>query len=195
MISSKTSLQKLQFSYLSLVSTLTLIRVSQISDGFPHYVHLIGESLFWSMFDDAEAVSKSGPAHFKAGIEGALERSEAPLRTQYDKATQKTKNTADYEVALWALADSTADRRQISEIYNSSYTWISNQRDGWKKLTREQLNHRYLLLRKESHGRIVVGFGSGWFAFRENIVRGYVRLRAESKGICLGKHHNTAGLD
>jgi Cdc6-like AAA superfamily ATPase len=29
-----------------------LIRISQISDGFPHYVHLIGESLFWSMYDD-----------------------------------------------------------------------------------------------------------------------------------------------
>ena len=38
----------------------TLIRISQISDGFPHYVHLIGESLFWSMFDDSDPVKKSG---------------------------------------------------------------------------------------------------------------------------------------
>ena len=66
-----------------------LIRMSQISDGFPHYVHLIGESLFWSMYDDPDPVTKSGPAHFKAGIEGALRRTEADLRAQYDKATQK----------------------------------------------------------------------------------------------------------
>ncbi len=78
----------------------TLIRISQVGDGFPHYVHLIGESLFWSMFDDPEVVTKSGPPHFKAGIEGALQRTEASLRAQYDKATQKYRNTADYQEAL-----------------------------------------------------------------------------------------------
>ena len=123
-----------------------------------------------------------------------MQRTEAPLRAQYDKATQKYRNTEDYEEALWSLADSTADRRQITEIYDASYRWISEKRTGRKKLTREQLNQRYLSLRKESHGRVVVGFGSGWFAFRENIMRGYVRLRAEALGINLGKHHSTAGL-
>jgi uncharacterized protein len=123
-----------------------------------------------------------------------LMRTEATLRAQYDKATQKYRNTEDYEAALWSLADSTSDRRQIPEIYDASYKWISAARPGQKVLTREQLNQRYLSLRKDSHGRIVVGFGSGWFAFRENIMRGFVRLRAESKGINLGKHHSTAGL-
>jgi uncharacterized protein len=172
-----------------------LVRISQISDGFPHYVHLIGESLYWSMFDDAEPVATSGPAHFKAGIEGALQRTEAALRAQYDKATHKTRNTADYEEALWALADSTSDRRQVTDIYGTSYAWISAKRTGRKKLAREALNQRYLSLRKESHGRIVVGHGSGWFSFRENIMRGYVRLRAASQGIDLGRHHSTAGMD
>src|SRR5712671_104582 len=101
----------------------SLIRIGQISDGFPHYVHLIGESLFWSMFDDPEEVKRSAANHFRAGIEGALQRTEATMRAQYDKAIHKTRNTDDYEEALWALADSTADRRQISEIYSSSYSW------------------------------------------------------------------------
>jgi Cdc6-like AAA superfamily ATPase len=173
----------------------TLTRIGQISDGFPHYVHLIGESLFWSMFDDAKAVGRSGATHFKAGIEGALQRTEATLRAQYDKAIHKTRNTDDYEEALWALADSTADRRQITEIYSSSYSWISGKRSKRPKMTREQLNQRYLSLRKESHGRIVAGYGSGWFAFRESIMRGYVRLRGEAKDINLGRHLNTAGMD
>jgi uncharacterized protein len=171
-----------------------LIRIGQISDGFPHYVHLIGESLFWSMFDDTEAVKKSRPDHFRAGIEGALQRTEATMRAQYDKAIHKTRNTDDYEEALWALADSTADRRQISEIYSSSYSWIIGKRPKRQRLTKDQLNQRYLSLRKESHGRIVIGFGSGWFAFRESIMRGYVRLRGEAKGINLGRHLNTAGM-
>src|SRR6266480_7212372 len=165
--------------------------MGQVSDGFPHYVHLIGESLFWSMFDDSEEVRKSGSAHYRAGIEGALQRTEAVLRHQYEKATQKIRNTADYEAALWALADSTSDRRQVTEIYDTSYSRIVSERSGHTKLPRDRLNQRYLSLRKESHGRIVVGHGSGWFSFRENIMRGYVRLRAASRGIDLGRHHST----
>lgn len=164
-----------------------LIRISQISDGFPHYVHLIGESMFWSAFDDEEFVDKILPSHFRAGIAGAIQRAEAILRAQYERATMKTKNTGDYEEALWALADRTSDKRQLSEIYDSSYKRIMIGRRGRTMLEREKLNQRLLTLRKESHGRIVVGYGSGWFGFRENIVRGYVRLRAEAQGIELGK--------
>jgi hypothetical protein len=169
-----------------------LIRIGQISDGFPHYVHLIGESLFWKMFDDPDEVATSTAEHYKAGIEGALQRTEAMLRAGYDKATQKTRNTADYEEALWALADSTADRRQITEIYESSYARIVAKR-ARTRLPRDTLNQRYLSLKKESHGRVVLGFGSGWFAFRENIMRGYVRLKAEHEGVDLGRHNQTTG--
>lgn len=171
-----------------------LIRIGQVSDGFPHYVHLIGECLFWAMFDDEKEVTKSGPDHFKIAITGALQRTEAALRAAYEKATHKIRNTADYEEALWALADSTSDKRQIAEIYDSSYKWIMMKRTVRTLLTREQLNQRYLAMRKDSHARIIAGFGSGWFAFRENIMRGYVRLRAESQGIDLGRHNNTAGM-
>ena len=172
-----------------------LIRVGQISDGFPHYVHLIGESLFWSIFDDTNEVTRSGPAHFKAAITGALRRVESALRVQYEKAIHKTRNTADYEEALWALADSTSDKRQITEIYESSYKWMMMKRRERKMLKREQLNQRYLSMRKETHGHIIAWYGSGWFAFRENIMRGYVRMRAEAEGIDLGRHENTAGMD
>jgi hypothetical protein len=116
------------------------------------------------------------------------------LRTQYDRATKKTRNTEDYEEALWALADSTADGRQITDIYTSN-SWINGKRPNRTKLDRETLNQRFLSLRKPSHDRIVVGLGSGWFAFRENIMRGYVRLRAEAEDVNLGRHHSTAGMD
>ncbi|MEY2458135.1 MAG: hypothetical protein QOK06_3310, partial [Acidimicrobiaceae bacterium] len=159
-----------------------LIRIGQVSDGFPHYVHLIGKSMFWSMFDDPNEVTKSGPEHYRTAVTGALQRTEAALKVAYEKATHKTRNTLDYEEALWALADSTSDKRQVSDIYDSSYKWIMLKRAGRAMLSREQLNQRYLAMRKESHAGIVAGFGSGWFAFRENIMRGYVRLRAESEG-------------
>ncbi|WP_182083850.1 ATP-binding protein [Aureimonas sp. ME7] len=164
-----------------------LVRIGQISDGFPHYVHLIGESLFYAAYDDPYPVDAIRASHFKAGIRGALERAEAMLRTQYEKATMKTKNTADYEDALWSLADTTSDRRQLTEIYESSYKRIFVAKGERSMLARDKFNQRLLALRSEGHGKILIGYGSGWFGFRENIMRGYVRLRAENAGVSLGR--------
>jgi uncharacterized protein len=162
-----------------------LIRISQISDGFPHFVHLIGDSLFWKAFDDANEVKKISITHYKGAISEAINRSEVLLRTIYSKATEKTKNTTDYEEALWSLSDSTSDRRQIQDIYQMSYRKMMLGRGDRPLLQRDEFNRRMLALSKESHGRIVVSHGSGWFSFRENIMRGYVRLKAEHNDVRL----------
>ncbi|MER9849607.1 ATP-binding protein [Mesorhizobium sp. M0106] len=169
-----------------------LVRIGQISDGFPHYVHLVGESMLWSAYDDPDPVTQIKSTHFKAGIKGAIERAESVLRLQYEKATMKTKNTEDYEEALWSMADKTSDRRQLSEVYEQSYKRIMFRRHKRTELTREKFNQRLLALRKDGHGGVLVGYGSGWFGFRENILRGYVRLRAENSGVELGKDHAMA---
>ncbi len=194
------SLEKLHHNYLwdiinnvanktgILVANEMFIRIGQISDGFPHYVHLIGESMFWSAFDDDQIVTAMAPRHFKAGIAGALARAEGVLRQQYQKATRKTKNTSDYEEALWSVADTTSDSRQLSEIYESSYKRIMLKRQRERPmLTKEVFNQRLLALKKDGHGAILKGYGSGWFGFRENIIRGYVRLMAEQEGVELGR--------
>lgn len=164
-----------------------LVRISQISDGFPHFVHLIGDTMFWNVFDDQDPVKTVGHRHFRAGIKGALSRSDVVLRSNYLKAVQKTKNKLEYEEALWALADTTSDQRQVQEIYDSSYIRIMHNRGGRPIRPRDAVNQRLLSLRGESHGRIVVGHGSGWFSFRENLMRGYVRLRAEDEDVILGR--------
>lgn len=166
-----------------------LIRISILSDGFPHYVHLIGEALFWSMFDDQNDVSTCTAEHFKAGVKGALERTEAEHKSLYQKATQKTKNSMEYEHALWALADRSDTRRQLTSIYDDSYKEIANQLSlsHPNKLEREKFNQRLLSLRTENHGNVLVGHGAGWFSFRENILRGYVRLVAENNGVNLAR--------
>jgi Cdc6-like AAA superfamily ATPase len=163
-----------------------LIRIGQLSDGFPHYVHLVGESIFWQMFDDSSVVKKASRDHFHAAVRESLQRAEPALRQQYEKATMKTKNTEDYEEALWALADTTSEKRQLSEIYDYSYKRIMSKRFNRIALPKEKFNKRLLMLRTEGHGEVVVGYGAGWFGFRENIIRGYVRLVAETRGVQLG---------
>jgi uncharacterized protein len=164
-----------------------LIRIGQLSDGFPHYVHLVGESMFWSINDDTEVVTQVQKRHFADGIKGAIERAEALLRQQYDIATLKSKLREDYEETLWALADTTSDSRQVKEIFEWSYKRIVRLKTGKAVLSREMFNQRLLALKKPSHGSVVTNFGSGWFGFRENILRGYVRLKAEEEGIELGR--------
>jgi len=109
------------------------------------------------------------------------------LRAAYDGATQKYSD--DYQEVLWAVADGKMLRRQVSEIFDTSYLRIMDEREERKRLTKEQFYNRMNALKTSRHGEILVAKGAGWYEFRENVVRGYVRLRAEQQGILLGRDH------
>ena len=80
-----------------------LIRIGQISDGFPYYVHLISEMMFWSVYDDGEILSECLSTHFHDGVRDAVSSAQTMLRIAYDRATQKYSD--DYQEVLWAVAD------------------------------------------------------------------------------------------
>lgn len=166
-----------------------LIRIGIISDGFPHYVHLIGQCLFYVMHDDEEIVTACNDDHLLSALKEATKKAEPSLRRIYQTATEKTKNKRDYEEALWALADRTETRRQIKDVFEYSYlrvhreNKVRNPKGAKERLTKDQLTARMLRLREESHATIVIGHGAGWYSFRENVVRGYVRLMAETSGV------------
>ncbi len=164
-----------------------LMRIGIISDGFPHFVHLLGECLIYAMLDDEEVVSVCERHHFESALTEALQKTEPYLRRMYSLATEKTKLQNEYEETLWALADRTETRRKLDDI-ESSYKRIAAQRpkrqDNEKtSMTRTNLNQRLLSLRKDNHSNVVTGHGSGRFSFREGVMRGYVRLRAETEGV------------
>lgn len=168
------------------------IRISMISDGFPYYVHLVGEIMFWSAFDDANIVRKIQLNHFDEGIRGAISQAMASLRLAYAKATEKYSD--DYQEVLWSVADGkTLDRRQVSEIHEKSYTPIMELRPNRNRLDKQKFYSRMNNLKSERHGQILKGTAAGWYQFRDNIVRGYVRLRAENAGVPLGIDHHYAG--
>lgn len=160
------------------------IRIGQISDGFPSYVHLMTEQILWSMFDDPAPVGVCSQEHFAAGVRQAVQETETTLKMIYDRATQKYSD--DYQEVLWALADDHLLRRQTTDIYEKSYLRIMSERQDRKKLTKSQFSGRLNNLKTDRHGQIIIGKGAGWYEFRENIVRGYVRLRAENEGIRIG---------
>lgn len=165
-----------------------LIRASILSDGFPHYVHLLAESIFWAMHDDDVSITSPTAGHFRQAVKGTLERTEAVHKSAWYKATHKTTATRDYEAALFSLADRSDTRSQVVDIYERSYRRIGSIMAGadGSILDKDKFNQRLLRLRDDSHGNVVIGHGSGWFSFRENVFRGYVRLEAENRNIALG---------
>ena len=164
-----------------------LMRIAQISGGFPYYVHLIGEQMLWSVMDDPEETKVIGQTHFEEGICNAVSEAQASLRGIYEKATQKYNDPYVYEEILWAVADRHVLTRQITDIYTTSYCRIMSERADRKPLTKGQFYQRMNNLKTDAHGSILRVRHAGWYEFRETIVRGYVRLRAEEQGIVLGK--------
>ncbi|MBF7012297.1 ATP-binding protein [Novosphingobium resinovorum] len=167
----------------------SIVRIGQISDGYPYYIHLIGEKIFWEIFDDDRLVTKISSDHYDRGIKAAIEESQTSLKQAYDMATQKHGNSEDYEEVLWAVADGKLLVRQVSDIYDQSYVPIMEQRSERKRLSKEQFYQRMNKLKQDSHGNVLNGSKQGWYSFNENVVRGYVRLRAERAGIKIGLDH------
>lgn len=170
----------------------TLHRASAISDGFPYYIHLIAEHLFWQMHDDPNPVRVSTPQHFDGALLDAAEMAESNLKEAYEKATQKYKN--DYEEVLWSVADDSDLRRQVSEIYDKSYLRIMDQRSK-KPLTKTTFYSRMAMLCTDRHGPVLETTSAGWYQFKENRLRGYVRLVAERNGMKLDSEHHLGHSD
>ncbi|MGK7754376.1 MULTISPECIES: AAA family ATPase [unclassified Roseovarius] len=162
----------------------TSIRIARISDGFPHYVHFLSEKLFWQVFyKKSDGVAT--PNDFGEAMLAASQSMEMRLRAPYEKATRKYNN--DYETVLWAVADGHELIRPSKEIFASYETMMRQLSD--EPLDRAKFNQRLNSLKKTSHAAILTGSRAGWYEFTEKMVRGYVRLRAETAGVELEVDH------
>jgi hypothetical protein len=160
------------------------VRIGQINDGFPHYIHLIGEKLLWAIYDDPELVTSARKRHFDNGVAAAVKEAEALPRVAYQRATEKY--TDDYKEVLWALADGPHLRRQTTDTFTKSYLPIMSRRNDRTVLDKAKFSNRLNRLKTESHGKILTASGQGWYEYTDNIVRGYVRLKAQQENVEIG---------
>lgn len=160
-------------------------RIGACSDGFPHYVHLVCEKLFWRIYEDPREIIESQPDHYIGAIHDAIGDIGASLKSNYEQATLKYKD--DYQEVLWSVADHHEFKRPSADIYQS-YLEIMRQRPQ-PPLSRARFNSRMNSLKQPSHGSILVGSRTGWYELREPIMRGFIRLKAESAGVELARDH------
>lgn len=162
-------------------------RIATISDGFPHYVHLLCEKILWGVFRSSG--SKVTPEIFEQSLAEAVQSMQPELKKSYEKATRKYTN--DYEPILWAVADGDELHRTSRDIYESYLRIMAAL--GKEALDRKQFIGRINNLKHAPYAEILRGSRAGWYEYREKIVRGYARLRAAQSNIQLEREHPLQG--
>lgn len=161
-------------------------RIAIISDGFPHYIHLVCHALFWEMYHDPKSCVLASAEQYRAAIAQAVRSGDLRYQPVYEKATQR--HADDYELALWAAAAHYELIRKNADIYRF-YTDGLLAASGAQPLSKEAFYARLRQLKTEPFGSVLKSYRAGWYQFSESMMRGYVRLRAEEKGVELPHDH------
>ncbi|MBN6362185.1 MULTISPECIES: AAA family ATPase [Providencia] len=165
-------------------------RISGLSDGFPHYVHIICEKILFNIFDREEDIREVNYAMFIEGLDSAVRSVEQSLKSSYNQATEA--RDAQYAYVLWAVADSADLQRKKGDVWQS-YQDVCQQLKI-SPLTDSAFSRILSYLKKEEYGGVVIpafaGKRKGWYRFNENMLRGYVRMHAEVRGIKLDFQKN-----
>ncbi|MGX2031355.1 MULTISPECIES: AAA family ATPase [Methylocaldum] len=157
------------------------IRIAQVSDGYPYYVHLITEKMLWRVYDEAKEVEKVTWEHYLPAIRDAIHSISAELKRPYELAVNQP--SGDYEEVLWSTADSDMLLRYLKDMY-SSYGKIMDQYTDKLRLDNGKYSARIRNLKNASCGSVLIsGNRPGLYSYREKMLRGYVRMQAEANGI------------
>lgn len=162
--------------------------IAKISNGFPYFVHLLTEKVLWAAFDSDSEVENIGFDIFTVALEKAISSISAHLQMPYDSATLHRTN--DYREILWATADSESTIRYIDSMF-ISYLRINKQLYGSnpceenRPLSRQKFTARLGNLKKKDYGEVLENplERKGLYSYRENILRGYVAMRALESGV------------
>jgi hypothetical protein len=101
-------------------------RIAIVSDGFPHYVHLITEHMIWQAFDDDTDCEMLGIHHYQLGLRKAIQQINVELKRPYEKAVLH--RNAEWEDIVWATADGEDLIRQSKDIQQSYLSIIERRK-------------------------------------------------------------------
>lgn len=159
-------------------------RIAAVSDGFPYYVHLITEHMFWAAFNDAQIVTEVGAAHFHEGLREAVQSINAELKKPYEKAVLLRE--PEFEDIVWSTADADDLIRSLPAMF-SSYKTVTSKRNVVDPVDRERYSNLIRKLKQPGYGQLLEQIPSrpGWYTYHQKMLRGYVRMQAEVNGVPL----------
>lgn len=165
-------------------------RIAMVSDGYPYYVHLITEKILWEVFADDDDIELVTSKHYMLGLNAAVRSVNAELRRPYEKAVLHRE--PEYEDVVWSTAD-TDDLLRSSASMRQSYEYVVSKRQGRELLDAKAYGECLRKLRTPAFGEILVPLEKrrGWYGYRENMLRGFVRMQAEANGLRLNSSLHT----
>lgn len=168
-------------------------KIAGLSDGFPSYIHLICEKILLICQNTIKEYNTVDYALFIKGLNDAIDSVAETLRQDYTIATEGRDES--YKHILWAMSDM-ADLTRHKTHITESYVKICVSMDVLP-LDKSTFERKFNSLKKISYGNIIIpalGNRPSWFRFRENMLRGYVRMRAEQHGVDLDfQNYRVAG--
>ncbi len=159
------------------------IRLAQISDGYPYYVHLIMEKILWRAFEDENDISKVDWNIFRIGLKDAIASINAELKRPYEKVLLQ--KPGDFEPVLWATANGEKLYNEPSS-YWGSYCSVLEQLNQ-KGVSQSTFRKRIKKLLTDECGPILEHdpYHKQFMRYKENMFRGYVRMQAEVSNVQL----------
>lgn len=158
------------------------IRLAQVSDGYPYYVHLIMEKILWQCFNREETATKITWDDFRIGLRSAIASIAPHLKKPYE--TVLLQRTQDLEPVLWATADGESLYRTPAGYYASYESVMEQLKETPMKL--ETFRRRLRKLQTDALGILEIDpIHKEFRRYRENMLRGYVRMQAEASDIQL----------
>ncbi|EMX8400601.1 AAA family ATPase [Yersinia enterocolitica] len=158
-------------------------RIAGLSDGYPHYIHLICEKMLGLAYENN--TTKIDYSIFISGLDRAVRSVAQALRGPYEKATAA--RDIQFSYILWAVADSADLQRKKTDILQSYESVIKQIKKD--TVSAGAFSRMLSSLKNEDFGVVVIpAFGGkrkGWYRFNENMLRGYVRMCAEVNKIKL----------
>ncbi|HFS7511825.1 TPA: AAA family ATPase [Enterobacter roggenkampii] len=168
-------------------------KIAGLSDGFPNYIHLICEKILLACQSSSRSYDVVDYNLFIKGLNDAIDSVSETLRQCYSDATEGRDES--YKHILWAMSDM-ADLTRHKTHISESYAKICRSLDV-SPLDKKTFDRKFNALKKPDYGCILIpalGNRPSWFRFRENMLRGYIRMRAEQHGLELDfQNYRVAG--
>lgn len=159
-------------------------RIALISDGYPYYIHLLIEKMLWATFDSEKKEPVLGWDEFNAGLRVAVKETNAELRLPYEKAVLQ--RPPEFEDIVWSTADGDDLFRSLDSMF-MSYHRIVSEREVMQEVDRPKYVEIVRKLKDVGHGAILrsIPGRTGWYEYKEKMLRGYVRMQAEANQVVL----------
>ena len=156
-------------------------RIAMVSDGFPYYIQLITEKILWEAYSDDQSINYIDGRLYRLGLRKAIQSINAELKRPYEKATASREE--DIADVVWATADTEDLHRKLQNIYES-HVVISRKQDK-VPLSSTKFSEIVRRLKTKQYGEILLSIEGrkSWYVYKEKMLRGYVRMQAESSGV------------